>query len=59
MAGIKKERIFTAIKFIFPLFLLILAIFEIKKFAKGVNTDLLHEEVSHLHIGILALILLI
>jgi phosphatidylglycerol lysyltransferase len=59
MAGIKKERIFTSIKFIFPLFLLILATFEIKKFAKGVNTDLLMHEVSHLHIIILALILVI
>jgi phosphatidylglycerol lysyltransferase len=59
MAGIKKERIFTTVKFIFPLFLLIIAIFEIKKFAKGVNTDLLEQEVSHLHIGILALILVI
>jgi phosphatidylglycerol lysyltransferase len=59
MAGIKKERIFTTVKFTFPLFLLILAIYEIKKFAKGVNTHLLHQEVSHLHIGILALILVI
>jgi phosphatidylglycerol lysyltransferase len=59
MAGIKKERIFTAVKFIFPLFLLIIAIFEIKKFAKGVNTVLLEQEVSHLHISILALILVI
>lgn len=59
MAGIKKERIFTTVKFIFPLFLLILAIYEIKKFAKGVNTELLKQEVSHLHISILALILII
>jgi phosphatidylglycerol lysyltransferase len=59
MAGIKKERIFTTIKFIFPLFLSIVAIFEIKKFAKGVNIDLLQQEVSHLHIGILVLILII
>lgn len=59
MTGIKKERIFTTVKFIFPLFLLILAIYEIKKFAKGVNTELLGQEVSHLHISILALILII
>jgi phosphatidylglycerol lysyltransferase len=59
MTGIKKERIFTTVKFIFPLFLLVLAIYEIKKFAKGVNTELLDQEVSHLHISILALILII
>src|SRR5213080_4110754 len=59
MTGIKKERIFTAVKFIFPLLLLILAIYEIKKFAKGVNVDLLRQEVNHLHFGILVVILVI
>lgn len=59
LLGIKKERIFTTIKFIFPLFLLVVAIVEMKKFANGLNVHLLREEVNHLHLGTLLLILLI
>lgn len=56
---IKKEKIFTIIKFGFPLFLLILAIFEIKKFAETVNVDLFEQEVSQLSLSTLVLIFLV
>ncbi|XJZ25801.1 bifunctional lysylphosphatidylglycerol flippase/synthetase MprF [Bacillota bacterium Lsc_1132] len=57
--GIKKERIFTIVKFIFPLFLLVLAIIEMRKFARGLNVHLLHQEIDQLQLGTLVLILLI
>ncbi|MDP4084926.1 MAG: bifunctional lysylphosphatidylglycerol flippase/synthetase MprF [Bacillota bacterium] len=56
---IKKEKIFTIIKFAFPLFLLALAIFEIKKFAASVNVHLLRQEVNHLNLGSLLLIFVV
>jgi phosphatidylglycerol lysyltransferase len=59
MAGIKKEKIFTTVKFVFPLFLLILAIMEMKKFAKGVNVELLRQEINHLNFGVPVIIFLI
>ncbi|MGG5253985.1 bifunctional lysylphosphatidylglycerol flippase/synthetase MprF [Neobacillus sp. SM06] len=57
--GIKKERIFTIVKFVFPLFLLILAIFEMRKFARGLNVNLLNQELNNLQPGTLVIILLI
>jgi phosphatidylglycerol lysyltransferase len=59
MAGIKKEKIFTTVKFVFPLFLLILAIIEMRKFAKGVNVELLYQEVNHLNFGVPVIIFII
>ncbi len=59
MAGVKKEKIFTIVKFVFPLFLLILAIIEINKFAKGVNVELLQQEVNHLNFGVPVVIFII
>ena len=57
MLGIKKERIFTTVKFVFPLFLLMLAIFEMRKFARGLNVHLLNQELNNLQLGTLMLIL--
>lgn len=59
MKVIRKEKIFTIIKFIFPLFLLVLAIIEMKKFAVDLNVQLLYKEVSHLHIVTLVIIFVI
>lgn len=59
LLGIKKERIFTMVKFIFPLFLLVTAIVEMRKFAHGLNVHLLHQEVEHLQLGTLLFILLV
>ncbi|MDP4170237.1 MAG: bifunctional lysylphosphatidylglycerol flippase/synthetase MprF [Bacillota bacterium] len=57
MIAVKKEKIFTAVKFIFPLFLLVLATVEINKFAGNLNVHLLRNEIKQLHIGKLAIIL--
>jgi phosphatidylglycerol lysyltransferase len=57
MLRIKKEKILTTAKFVFPLLLLILASIEMKKFAGSVDVDLLRQEVNHLHISSLILIL--
>ncbi|MEH7501886.1 bifunctional lysylphosphatidylglycerol flippase/synthetase MprF [Neobacillus drentensis] len=57
--GIKKEKILKIVKFIFPLFLLIFAIIEIKKFTQNLNMQLLKDELNQLNIGILLLILAI
>jgi phosphatidylglycerol lysyltransferase len=59
MLRIKKEKILTTAKFVFPLLLLILASIEMKKFAGSVDVDLLRQEVNHLHISSLILILCI
>ncbi|HJV31923.1 MAG TPA: bifunctional lysylphosphatidylglycerol flippase/synthetase MprF [Bacillales bacterium] len=59
MLRIKKEKILTTAKFVFPLLLLILASVEMKKFAGSVDVDLLRQEVNHLHISSLILILCI
>lgn len=59
MLGIKKEKIFTTVKFVFPLFLLILAIVEMRKFAKGLDVHLLRQEMNHLSLGTLLLFMLI
>ncbi|MDR6998277.1 bifunctional lysylphosphatidylglycerol flippase/synthetase MprF [Neobacillus niacini] len=57
--GIKKEKLLKSAKFIFPLFLLIFAIVEIKKFTGNVNGQLLENELHKLHISMLFLILAI
>lgn len=59
MLGIKKEKLLKSAKFIFPLFLLIFAIVEIKKFTGNVNGQLLEDELHKLHISMLILILAI
>ncbi|WML44937.1 bifunctional lysylphosphatidylglycerol flippase/synthetase MprF [Neobacillus sp. PS3-40] len=59
MLRLKKEKVFTTVKFTFPLLLLILAIFEMKKFAGSVNVHLLRQEVNRLQFGSLILILCI
>ncbi len=59
LLGIKKEKILKIVKFIFPLFLLIFAIIEIKKFTQNLNMQLLKDELNQLNIGILLLILAI
>lgn len=59
MAAFKKERIFTIAKFGFPLFILIASIIEMKKFAAGVNVELLRQEMNHLQFGVLLLIFLL
>ncbi|MGJ7909594.1 bifunctional lysylphosphatidylglycerol flippase/synthetase MprF [Neobacillus sp. LXY-1] len=56
---ISKEKMIKAIKFIFPLFLLVFAIIEIQKFTKNLNSQLLKNELSHLDIWVLLLILAI
>jgi phosphatidylglycerol lysyltransferase len=57
--GIKKEKIFRVIKFIFPLFLLIFAVIEMKKFTGDLNAQLLREELSRLNFPTIILILMI
>ncbi|OIK11556.1 lysylphosphatidylglycerol synthetase [Bacillus sp. MUM 116] len=57
--GIKKEKLLKSLKFIFPLFLLIFAIVEIKKFTGNINGQLLEDELKQLHFSILVLILAI
>jgi phosphatidylglycerol lysyltransferase len=59
MLKYKKEKIFTTAKFVFPLFLLILASVEMKKFSGSVNVHLLRQEVNHLQLGSLILILFV
>ncbi|WP_429464577.1 bifunctional lysylphosphatidylglycerol flippase/synthetase MprF [Neobacillus sp. B4I6] len=57
--GIRKEKILKIAKFIFPLLLLIFAIIEIKKFTQNLNMQLLKDELNHLNIGLLLLIIAI
>ncbi|WHY87220.1 bifunctional lysylphosphatidylglycerol flippase/synthetase MprF [Neobacillus novalis] len=59
MKQLNKEKIITFIKIIFPIILLALAVYEIKKFTGNVNVQMLRHEVSQLHFAKLALILLI
>lgn len=56
---IKKEKIFRVAKFIFPLFLLIFAVIEIKKFTGDLNVQLLKNELSKLNFATIVLILVI
>ncbi|MFK9092918.1 bifunctional lysylphosphatidylglycerol flippase/synthetase MprF [Bacillus salipaludis] len=55
--GIRKEKVLKAAKFIFPLFLLIFAIIEIKKFTGNLNVQLLKNEINQLNIWSLLLLL--
>ncbi|WP_042355425.1 bifunctional lysylphosphatidylglycerol flippase/synthetase MprF [Bacillus rubiinfantis] len=57
--GNKREKIIKGIKFIFPLFLLIFAIFEIRKFSADINGELLKSELNQLGTGELLAIFLI
>lgn len=59
MLGIRKEKILKAVKIIFPLFLLIFAIIEIKKFTGDLNVQLLKDEINQLNFWILLVILAI
>jgi phosphatidylglycerol lysyltransferase len=59
LLGIRKEKILKIAKFIFPLLLLIFAIIEIKKFTQNLNMQLLKDELNHLNIGLLLLIIAI
>lgn len=59
LLGIKKDKIVRIAKFIFPLFLLIFAIIEMKKFTQNLNMQLLKDELNQLHVGILLLIIAI
>jgi len=57
--GIRNEKVLKVAKFIFPLFLLIFAIIEIKKFTGELNVQLLKNEINQLNIWSLLLILVI
>ncbi|MFZ7944384.1 bifunctional lysylphosphatidylglycerol flippase/synthetase MprF [Neobacillus sp. 19] len=57
--GIRKETILKALKFIFPMFLLIFAILEIKKFTGNLNVQLLKNEIAQLNFWRLLFILAI
>lgn len=59
LLGMRKEKILKIVKFIFPLFLLIFAIIEMRKFIQDLNMQLLKEELAQLNIGLLILILTI
>ncbi len=57
--GIRREKLIKAIKFIFPLFLLIFAIIEIRKFTGDLNGELLRNELNQLNTWVLLFILLV
>jgi len=57
--GIRKEKVLKVVKFIFPVFLLIFAIIEMKKFTGNINTHLLKSEIHHLNIWLLLLIFVV
>ncbi|MFJ7725268.1 bifunctional lysylphosphatidylglycerol flippase/synthetase MprF [Neobacillus sp. NPDC097160] len=59
MKKMNKEKIFLFLKILFPMILLGLAVYEIKKFTGNVNVQLLRHEVNQLHFAKLLLILLI
>jgi phosphatidylglycerol lysyltransferase len=59
LLGIRKEKILKVVKFIFPLFLLIFAIIEMRKFTQDLNVQVLKEELNQLDIGLILLILAI
>jgi phosphatidylglycerol lysyltransferase len=54
--GIRKENVLKVVKFVFPVFLLIFAIIEMKKFTGNINVHLLKSEIHHLNIWLLLLI---
>jgi phosphatidylglycerol lysyltransferase len=57
--GMKREKVLKIAKFAFPLFLLIFAIIEIKKFTKDLNLQLLKHELNQLNIGTVVIILVV
>ena len=59
MFTIRKDHVFKVVKVLFPLLLLILAIFEINKAVNGVDVNSLRGEVNQLYPWQLALILII
>ena len=58
MIKIGKKQLFKFIKIGFPLFLLVLAVFEIRKSVIGIDVNLLQAEVSQLHLWKISLILI-
>lgn len=54
----KKGKLYTLIKFLFPALLLFIAFFELKKFIVNLDTDLLQTEIAQLRLGTLLLILI-
>lgn len=59
LLGIQKEKVLKIVKFIFPLFLLIFAIIEMKKFTGDIDVHMLREELNHVNIWIVSFILLV
>jgi len=59
MKTINKEKIFLFIKILFPMILLGLAGYEIKKFTGNMNIQLFRHEVSQLHLAKMVLIFII
>ncbi|MDM5331431.1 phosphatidylglycerol lysyltransferase domain-containing protein [Neobacillus sp. CF12] len=55
----KKGKLFTVVKFLFPLLLLTFALLEMKKFIGNLDLGLLQTEISQLHIGTLLLIFIV
>ncbi|MEH7253955.1 phosphatidylglycerol lysyltransferase domain-containing protein [Neobacillus niacini] len=55
----KKEKLFTIVKFIFPLLLLIFAIFELKKFIGNIDLRLLQTEIDQLRLETVLLIFIV
>ena len=59
MFTIRKAQLVQMIKILFPLLLLVLAVFEIQQVARGVDINLLRNEVSQLQLWELGLILIV
>ncbi|MBU8919960.1 bifunctional lysylphosphatidylglycerol flippase/synthetase MprF [Neobacillus sp. 114] len=57
MKGYQKDKIFKIVKFLFPLLLLIFAIFEIKKFVGNLDVHMLENELNQLNFLTLLLII--
>lgn len=55
----KKGKLFTVVKFLFPLLLLIFALLEMKKFIGNLDLLLFQTEISQLHLGTLLLIFIV
>jgi phosphatidylglycerol lysyltransferase len=53
----KNKKILTTAKYIFPFFLLVFAIFELRKFIKGIDIQLFQHEINQLNFVTLILIL--
>jgi len=59
MKKVNKEKLFLFLKIVFPMILLVLAGYEIKKFTGNINVQLLRHEMSQLHFTKMLLIFLI